>query len=226
MIKKYLKKIKKNIYNNDSFNEEEILEQIQKCEERLKISLPIPLKEMYSVFGNHDDILNVYHTFYKINDLKIMNDALVFFEFIDKYSKYGILMEDLKEDDPVVSLQEVNDDEWYFESESLSEYIVNNIFWNGLNFMKFKAKVKIKEENLKEHCEGILYRFAPEKEFDVTNKYSYYDKDEKVMATYFYYGQSIILGSNDKERLEQLEKSMNLKFEWIEGKITNDDIFN
>ena len=135
-------------------------------------------------------------------------------------------MEDLKEDDPVVSLQEVNDDEWYFESESLSEYIVNNIFWNGLNFMKFKAKVKIKEENLKENCEGILYRLAPEKEFDVTNKYSYYDKDEKVMATYFYYGQSIILGSNDKERLEQLEKSMNLKFEWIEGKITNDDIFN
>lgn len=225
MIKEYLKKIRNNIYGDNCIEKSVDLEEIEACEKILNIKLPIPLKEMYSVFANYSDILNSYHLFYKINDLKIIDGALVFFELIDKYRKYGVLLEDLTEDDPVVSLQEINDDDWCFESESLSEYIVNNIFWNGLNLMKFKAKVKIKEENLKEHIKDILYRLASGTQFDIAAKYSYYDKDEKVMATYFYYDQIMIFGSNDRNKLKAIEKEMKTNFEWIERKITNEDIF-
>lgn len=226
MIKKYLEKIKTNICDTNLIKNDDILVEIKKCEQKLNICLPTPLKEMYIVFGNKNNVFNEYHIFYPLDDLRIVDGALVFFELIDGYRKYGILMEDLNEDDPVVSLEEENDDEWCFESESLSEYILNNIFWNSLNLMKFKAKIKIKEENLEKYLKNNLYRLSSEPQFDVANKYSYYDKDEKIMATYFYYDQLLVLGSNDKRSLQQLEESMNCKFIWIERKITNDDIFN
>lgn len=51
----------------------------------------------------------------------------MFYELIDKSSKYGALIEDSK-----VKLQQENDSSWYFEAKNLSEYILNNIFWHGV----------------------------------------------------------------------------------------------
>lgn len=226
MIKEYLEKIKDNIYGKNCADKGVDLEQIEACEKRLKIELPIPLKELYEVFGNDKNILTAYHKFILLDDLQIIDDAIIYFELIDKFRKYGVLTENLEIEDPMVNMKEENDTEWYVEAKFLSENILNNIFWNGVNLMKFKAKIKIKEENLEDTLNGILYKISNERKFSRGVKYSYYDKEEKVMATYFHYDELLILGTNDKKNLKEIEDKMNVKFEWIERKITNDDIFN
>lgn len=226
MIKEYLEKIRDNIYGKNAIDKGVNLEQIEACEKRLNIKLPIPLKELYEVFGNDKNILTAYHKFIALNDLQIIDNAIIYFELIDSFRKYGVLIENLEIKDPMVNMKEENDDEWYVEAKFISENILNNIFWNGINLMKIKAKIKIKEENLEDKLNNILYKISNERKFSRGIKYSYYDKKEKVMATYFHYDEVLILGANNKESLKKIEDTMNVKFEWIERKVTNNDIFN
>ncbi|MCB2362152.1 SMI1/KNR4 family protein [Clostridium estertheticum] len=226
MIKNYFEKIGSNIYGQELPNKGATIKQIEMCEKRLGLSLPVPLKEMYEVFGNDKEIFNAYHSFISLDDLQIIDGAIVFYELIDQYRRYGIMVEDINKDDPKVKLQQENNSSWYFESKSLSEYILNNIFWQGINLMKIKAKIEIKEEDLEKNLQNILYKISEERKLSRGTKYSYYDKEEKVMATYFHYDQLLILGSNDKNKLKEVENNMQASFEWIERKITNDDIFN
>ncbi|WP_252225276.1 SMI1/KNR4 family protein [Clostridium sp. ZBS2] len=226
MIKDYLKKIAINLYGKDFANKGATIKQIQICEDRLGLSLPVPLKEFYEIFGNDKGILNSYHFFLPLDDLQIIDEGIVFYELIDKYRKYGILIKDINKDDPIVRLQQENDSTWYIEAKNLSEYILNNVFWQGINLMRVKAKIKIDEENLEKNIKNILYRVSEERKLSRGTKYSYYDKEENVMAIYLHYEQLLILGSNDKSKLEEVENKMKVSFRWIERKLTNDDIFN
>lgn len=111
-------------------------EEIEECEKRLGLSIPISLKELYEVFGKDKKILNACNSFLPLEDLKIIDEVIVFYESIDKSRKYGALIEDSNKEDPKVKLQQGNDTSWYFETRNLSEYILNNIFWHGVNLMK------------------------------------------------------------------------------------------
>ncbi|GCD10050.1 hypothetical protein [Clostridium tagluense] len=51
MIKNYLEKIQSNIYGQDSVGNGSSIKEIEECEKRLGLSLPIPVKELYEVFG-------------------------------------------------------------------------------------------------------------------------------------------------------------------------------
>lgn len=226
MIKNYLERIASSIYGEEWFNKGATSEQIELCEKRLNLALPIPLKEMYEVFGNDKEILKAYNSFFTLDELKIIDGAVVFYELIDKYRRYGIMIDEVGKDDTKVKLQQENNSTWYFEAKSLAEYILNNIFWQAVNLTQFKAKVKIKEEDLEESIKDILYKVSDERKLSKGTKYSYYSKDEMVMATYFHYEQLLILGSNDKKKLKEIESNIKINFDWIEGKITNNDIFN
>lgn len=225
MIKSYLEKIRNNIYGQDIISKGCSSKQIEVCEEKLGLSLPTSLKEMYEIFGNDKEILNAYNSFSALDDLQIIDEAIVFYELIDKYRRYGVLIKDLNREDPIVKLQQENDKTWYVEAKNLSEYILNNIFWQGINLKKIKAKIKINEENLEKNIKNILYKISEERKLSRGTKYSYYDKEEKVMATYLHYEQILVLASDDRNKLEEIEKMMEVSFEWIERKLTSEDVF-
>ncbi|GCD10051.1 SMI1/KNR4 family protein [Clostridium tagluense] len=92
--------------------------------------------------------------------------------------------------------------------------------------MKFSAKIKIKEENLERNLQDILYKISDERKFSRGRKYSYYDKEEKVMATYLHYEQLLILGANDKSKLQEIEYNIKARLGDIKNKLAKDHIFN
>lgn len=226
MIKNYLEKIHSNLYGKDLVSNGSSIKEIEECEKRLGVSLPIPLKELYEVFGEDGDILNACNSFYSLEDLKVADGMTVFYELTDKSRKYGALIEDSNKEDPKVKLQQKNDASWYFEARNLSEYILNNIFWHGVSLMKFSAKIKIKEESLERNLQDILYKISDERKFSRGTKYSYYDKEEKVMATYLHYEQLLILGANDKSKLQEVECNIKARLGGIKNKLVKDQIFN
>lgn len=226
MIKNYLEKIHSNIYGKDLVSNGSSIKEIEEREKRLGVSLPIPLKELYEVFGEDENILNDCNSFLSLENLKAVDGVIVFYELIDKSRKYGALIEDSNKEDPKVKLQQENDTSWYFEARSLSEYILNNMFWHGVSLMKFSAKIKIKEENLERNLQDILYKISDERKFSRGTKYSYYDKEEKVMATYLHYEQLLILGANDKSKLQEVECNIKVRLGGIKNKLAKDHIFN
>ncbi len=226
MIKNYLKKIQSNIYGQDSGGNGSSIKEIEEWEKKLGLSLPIPLKELYEVFGKDKKILNAHNSFLSLEDLQIIDGVIVFYELIDKFIKYGSLIEDSNKEDPKVKLQQENDTSWYFEARNLSEYILNNIFWHGVNLMKFSVKIKIKEENLEKNLQDILYKISDERKLSKGTKYSYHDKEEKVMATYLHYEQLLILGSNDKNKLQEVECNIKANLVGIKNKLAREHIFN
>lgn len=205
MIKSYLEKIQFNIYGKDSLDKGSSIKEIEECEKRLSVSLPTPLSELYEVLGSDQNVLNIYNSFLELDDLKVIDGVIIFYELEDESIKYGALIEDSNKEDPKVKLQQENDSSWYFEAKNLSEYILNNIFWHGVNLMKFNSKIKIKEKDLENKLKDNLYKISDERKFSRGTKYSYYDKEEKVMATYLHYEQLLILGSNDKSALEEVD---------------------
>lgn len=225
MIKNYLKKIYSSIYRKGLVGNGSSIKEIEEHEKRLGVSLPTPLKELYEVFGEDVNILNACNSFLSLEDLKVIDGVTVFYELIDKSRKYGALIEDSNKEDPKVKLQQENDSSWYFEARNLSEYILNNIFWHGINLMKFSAKIKIKEENLDNKLQDILYKISDERKFSRGTKYSYFDKEEKVMATYLHYEQLLILGANDKSKLQEIECSINARLGDIKNELAKDSIF-
>ncbi|NMM62435.1 SMI1/KNR4 family protein [Clostridium sp. P21] len=226
MIKNYLEKIQSNVYEQDLICNGSSIKEIEQCEKRLGLSLPIPLKELYEVFGKDKKILNTCNSFLSLKDLQIIDGLIVFNELIDKSRKYGALIEDSNKEDPKVKLQQENNASWYFEARNLSEYILNNIFWHGVNLMKFSAKIKIKEENLERNLQDILYKISDERKFSRGTKYSYYDKEEKVMAAYLHYEQILILGANDKSKLQEVECNIKVRLGDIKNKLAKDSISN
>ncbi|WPC39582.1 hypothetical protein [Clostridium sp. JS66] len=226
MIKNYLEKIQFNIYGQDSVYNGSSIKEIEECEKRLGLLIPIPLKELYEVFGKDKKILNACNSFLSLEDLQIIDGLIVFNELIDKSRKYGALIEDSNKEDPKVKLQQENDASWYFEARNLSEYILNNIFWHGVNLMKFSTKIKIKEENLERNLQDILYKISDERKFSRGTKYSYYDKEEKVMAAYLHYEQLLILGANDKSKLQEVECNIKVRLGDIKDDLAKDSISN
>lgn len=75
---------------------------------------------MYEVFGKDKKILNAYHSFLSLENLQVIDEVIIFYELIDKYSRYGALVEDVSKDNPKVKLQRENDSSWCFEARSLS----------------------------------------------------------------------------------------------------------
>jgi hypothetical protein len=107
--------------------------EIEAAENRLGAALPRALREFYQVLGNWD--LNVAHNrLLAPNELRWVNDRLVFYEENEKLAQWGILRAHLKQENPVVAqgVRERGRTQWYDEELPCSQFLVMMTYWQTL----------------------------------------------------------------------------------------------
>lgn len=103
------------------------------AEERLGVRLPTALREFYLTCGSWD--LNVAHNrLFAPNEVRWMNDRLVFYEESEKLAHWGIHRPELANDDPVVAqgIKERGRLRWYDEELSCEKFLVLMTYWQAL----------------------------------------------------------------------------------------------
>jgi hypothetical protein len=106
---------------------------VSAAEARLGVKLPSALRTFYLVTGAWD--LNFAHNrLLEPNELRWVNDRLVFYEENEKLAQWGIQRKELSRPDPVVA-QGVRDRgrlQWFDEELSCSKFLVLMTYWQTL----------------------------------------------------------------------------------------------
>jgi hypothetical protein len=110
---------------------------VDEAEDRLKIPIPIALREWYLLAGKRKDIWSGQDEFLSPNQLEVGEFLIIYVEN-QAVVQWGIRRGDLGQDDPPVF---VSDDEvensWHLENESVTEFalqaFVSNLKWSRHN---------------------------------------------------------------------------------------------
>ena len=104
---------------------------VKEVELNLKITFPLAIKQYYQLAGDIE-LINCFHNqIYKADEIKIIDDKLIFMEENQSICYWGI---DLvaNSDNPEVyqgRLDEGKEIKWYSEEMSFSEFIVKMLEW-------------------------------------------------------------------------------------------------
>lgn len=113
---------------------------IDYIEHRLKVNLPKPLKDFYLLAGNFSKLNNAHNHLYPLENISIHDDHLQFMDEKQQMYFWGINLEDLSDDNPLVYQGEILDDEyeWYSEELQIFEFMKMMIYlqtaWGGYEF--------------------------------------------------------------------------------------------
>ncbi len=110
---------------------------LNEAEARLKIRIPIALREWYLLAGNRRDIWSGQDEFLSPKQLEV-DELLIIYVENQAVVQWGIRLSDLGQEDPPVF---VSDDEvenaWHLENESVTEFalqtFVSNLKWSRQN---------------------------------------------------------------------------------------------
>ncbi|MAG93985.1 MAG: hypothetical protein CMJ48_09575 [Planctomycetaceae bacterium] len=111
---------------------------LDEAEHSLGISLPITLREWYTLAGNRHDVWCAQDQLVRPESLAVRDDVLVFYIENQGVVRWGIPVASLGLDDPPVVVESVDQaNHWITENRTLSEFAVQmavfNIKWSSKN---------------------------------------------------------------------------------------------
>lgn len=180
----------------------------------LGIKFPESMVEFYEFFGNNSEVLQGYHEFYKLNEINIQNDILVFGEWHQGQSFFGIPLAQLSNKNPQI-FQYVSD-KLYFESETCSSFFLNMACWQALITFNNVANVELAEEELNNTLKRRLSPISKEKGIDRGSYriYSYYNEKSSIIACYVTDMQELHVASPEFLCLKKFEEQTGLELNW------------
>lgn len=200
-------------------------EEFKQTESRLGIRFPQPLMEFYRIFGNNVDVLNAYFQFERLEDIKIENNAVVFCHGHQAQRTFGILLSDINNENPPlieykgnppVSMMNFGGNEWYSACRLSTSFFVNITCWQVVNFLPSVARVKIVEDKLRSTVEKNLKPISHENSIALGfNFYSFYDRGNKILASYARDLGELYLASEDDCYLKKFKSESKMKLDWL-----------
>lgn len=180
----------------------------------LGITFPESMVEFYEFFGNNAEVLQGYHEFYKLEEIIIQNENLVFGEWHQGQSLFVIPLAQLTNKNPQI-YQDVSD-KLYIESKSCSNFFINIACWQVLNTFSDAAYVELTEEELNSTLKNGFSPINTEKSIciDSYRVYSYYSEKNNVIACYVKDTQEFHVASPNFLCLKKFEEQTGLKLDW------------
>lgn len=82
--------------------------------------------------------------------------------------------------------------------------------------MKFKSKIKMKEENLEKNLQYILYKISDERKLSRGTKYSYYNSnDGDILDLHFIDENVVYFGAAEDKTLNEFEEKVEIDLDWL-----------
>lgn len=180
----------------------------------LGIIFPESMVEFYEFFGNNSEVLQGYHEFYKLDEIYIKNDILIFGEWHQGQSLFGIPLNQLSNTDPQI-FQYVSD-ELFNESKSCPSFFLNIACWQVLNTFSDAAYVELADEELSSVLKRRLSPISKEKGICKGSYriYSYYNEKNSIIACYVADTQELHVASPEFLCLKKFEEQIGLELNW------------
>jgi hypothetical protein len=103
---------------------------LARCEGRLKLKLPLSMREFYRAVGRCRPLCNAHDDLWSPDQFEIDSGYLVFMEENQAVVHWGVPLAQIKKDDPVV-WQRVNCEspEWHSERMRFSVFMARRLKW-------------------------------------------------------------------------------------------------
>jgi hypothetical protein len=210
MIKNYLEKIRFNIYGQDSVSKGSSIKEIEECEKRLGLTLPISLRELYEIFGNDKEILNAFYIFKSLHELVIEDGILIIGHSSEYVEKYGICIDDLNNASINVKVTTCDDTSNWVVYEELTKFIVNSVVFQAINSLEASAVLDYPEVTLEGH-------FIPlyDIEEEDNKRISYISNEGDILALHFINENVVYFGAAEDETLNEFEEQAEVDLDWL-----------
>jgi hypothetical protein len=126
---------------------------IRAAEERLRVSIPKPLRDLFEAFGSESQIFESFDHLLTPDKLYLINNALVFDEERERYYRWAVDKTQTKAPNPRVLQGNYDSKNWVDFSASLECFLANTLCWQAINACMAVGTVKGTAEILE-----LLYR--------------------------------------------------------------------
>ncbi|ONI39076.1 hypothetical protein AN396_09395 [Candidatus Epulonipiscium fishelsonii] len=221
-MKKYFDKL--NSYS-DTTAEHNDIQQLLEVEEKYQIKIPEVFKDFYEYYSNNPTIMNGYANFYKLEDLKILENGNII--FADEYNRWNSYTSLKLDNNSIVRINRYDNVEDITSEIMGIEENYSSLFLDINDFMLFSvAYSTVLSMPLK-----VSYTLPMDFEFDEIYLTSFFDNNFKINKIFLYkdilcvyssLSETLMFGIKTDEEMEEVKKYLQKLYDDIYLKGFND----
>lgn len=191
------------------------ISKINQKEKQLGLTIPESMKDFYEYYGSDGTILNAFYIFDKLENVCIENKALTFGYTHQKINRLGVTLERLNSKFQSISFFSEELHDWFSEGAVFPESFFFNIAaWQILNLLPAVVRMELKNDEFEKLCQKKFEFFNEDKKY-VKGYKIIACKYNRILGCYLREDEELYLGTQDDELLENLEKELEMDFNWL-----------
>ena len=98
-------------------------------ESKLGITFPTALRELYLTMGHTRQLLSVHNKVFPPEDVEVENGYVIFMEENQSVVTWGIRLDEIEENNPIIWQRNNTENLWYSEEKTLTELLKSMFEW-------------------------------------------------------------------------------------------------
>lgn len=186
--------------------------------EKNTVSIPKAMIDFYRHFGNDEEFLNAYEHFYRLEDIRVEDQALVFAEKYKHTGRLGIKLVSFGAPHMSVSYCPSDMHTWYSEGIfEMEHFFFDYACWQILSMLPFIAAVRMKTEAYQDFMTKDVHYFNDDPMYTTGGGlYSGYYKN--MLLCYLSLEEELYIATRNEQDLKEFEQQFGLKLKMVKPK--------
>lgn len=182
------------------------------------VTIPEAMIDFYRHFGNDEEFLNAFECFYKLEDIRIEDQALVFADKYKHTGRLGIKLVSFGSPHMSISYSPSGMHSWYSEGIMEMEHcFFDYACWQVLSMFPLIAAVRIKEQPYRDLMAKEFHYFNDDPMFTAGGGiYSGYYKN--MLLCYLSLEEELYIATREEQELKDFEQEFGLRLKMVKPK--------